>query len=232
MIEVKRLRKPVLLQCAAILAFSVPALAGNVGVNLNINVGEPQRQVVVAPPPPVYVAPPAYAPPTETIQIQEEIDFVYPQQLGFYVAVGVPYDLFYVQNSYFLFRDGRWLRAPSSRGPWVVQRSHDLPQPLRRHRIERIRECRTREYEVYNRDRDHYRGRHFHSEKGHWKEQHREAKERRKDERHFEKQQWKEEKRHEKEARKEEKRFEKEERRDEKRAENEERHHRGERHGD
>jgi hypothetical protein len=217
MISGRNLRKMALLQGAALLAFGAQAAqAGNVGVNLNINLGEPPRQVIVAPPPPVYVAPPPapYAPPVEVIRVEEDIHFVYPDALGFYVAVGVPYDLFYMQNSYFLYRDGRWLRAPSSHGPWVVQRYRELPPGLRRHKIERIREYRTREYAVYSRDRDHYRGRHFRSDKEQWKEQHREAKELRKDERRSEKELRKDERRHEKEQRKDERRSEREERRE------------------
>lgn len=225
MLPVKSLNKRLLLQCTAIMTFSAQAaVAGNVGVNLNVNIGDPpSQQVVVAPaPPPVYVAPPApvyvaprvYQQPVETIVVEDDIEFVYPDALGFYVAVGIPYDLFYLKNSYFLYRDGRWLRAASSRGPWVVQRDRDLPRALRRHRVERIREYRTREYVVYQRDRDRYRGRHFRSSKDDWKEQRREMKERHKEERHYEKQARKDERRFEKEQRKEERRFDRDEHRD------------------
>ena len=224
MILAKTFRKLVLLQGAALLTLSAHAAhAGNVGVNLNINLGEPPRQVIVAQPPgyappPDYAPPayaqPAYAPPPETFRVEDDVQFVYPDALGFYVAVGVPYDLFYLQNNYYLFRDGRWLRAPSSRGPWMVQRYRELPPGLRRYRLERIRDYRTREYALYNRDREHYRGRVYRSEKGQWKEQHREAKDRRKDERHLEKDQRKDEKRVEKEQRKEEKHHDQEERRE------------------
>ena len=215
----KKVRKLVLLQGAALLGLG--AQVAFAGVNVNINLGEPVRPVYVAPPPPVYVAPPppvyvappAYAP-VETIRVEEDIHFVYPDALGFYVAVGVPYDLFYLQNSYYLYRDGRWLSAPSSRGPWVAQRYRELPPGLRRHRIERMREFRSREYAIYNRDRDHYRGRHFRSDKEQWKEQHREVREQRKDERRFEKVQRKDDKRYEKEQRHDEKRFEKEQRKE------------------
>ena len=218
MILGKNIRKLVLLQGAAILVCGATAAqAGNLGVNLNINLGEPQRQVVVAPAP-VYVPPPppVYAPPMEAIRIEDDIQFVYPDALGFYVAVGVPYDLFYMQNSYYLFRDGRWLRAPSSRGPWVVQRYRELPQGLRRYKIERIRDYRTREYVNYNRDRDHYRGKHFRSEKEHAKEQHREVREQRKEEHQMEKEQRREDKHFDKEQRREEKHHDKEERRERK----------------
>jgi hypothetical protein len=218
MVSEKTFGKLVLLQGAAILVLTAQVACAGVGVNLNINLGEPPRQVIVAPPPPVYVAPPTYAPPVyappvyappvEAIRVDDDVQFVYPDALGFYVAVGVPYDLVYLQNSYFLYRDGRWLRAPSSRGPWMMQRNRDLPQGLRRFRVERIRDYRTREYVIYNRDRDHYRGRQL------WKEPRREVREQRKAEQHLGKEQRKDEKRAEKEDRKEEKRHDKEERRD------------------
>ena len=181
------------------------AQAGNVGVDLNLHLGDQPRQVVVAPPPApaqVVVSQPA---PVPYVSIEDDVDFVYPDRLGFYVAVGVPYDLFVVQNNYYLYRDGRWLRSPRDRGPWVVVSRRELPPGLRRHRIERIREIRAAEYDVYRHDRDHYRGRHFHAGKEEWKEH-----------RRWEKEERKEAKREEKERRKEEKWAQKEERREHK----------------
>ncbi len=134
------------------------------------------------------------APQPVPVVIDQDVDFVYPPQLGFYVAVGVPYDLFFVRNSYYLCRDGRWFRAPASRGPWMAMRHRDLPPGLRRHDLERIRAYRRAEYDVYRRDRDHYRGRHFMTPREEWKE-HRKA----------EKEHWKEARREEKEERKAEK---------------------------
>lgn len=211
MFQVKSFQTQVLVQGAVLLVCGTQAAFAG-GLNVNINLGEPPRTVVVAPPPvyappppPVYVPAPAPAP-MEVIQVTDDINFVYPSALGFYVAVGVPYDLFFVNNSYYLYRDGRWLCAPTSRGPWMAQRYRELPPGLRRHRLERIREYRTREYAIYNRDRDHYRGRHFRSDKEEWKAQRREAHEVRKEDKRFEKEQRKEDKRFEKEQRKEERR--------------------------
>jgi len=185
------------------------ASAGNVGVDLNLRLGNQPQQVIVpvAPQPaPVVIREPA---PTAVITIDDDVDFVYPTQLGFYVAVGVPYDLFYVRNNYFLFRDGRWFRAPGSRGPWVVTRHRELPPGLRRHDIQRIRSYRSAEYDIYRHDRDHYRGKHFITHRDDWKE-HRKA----------EKERWKEARREEKEYHKEMKQAEKEDRK----------HHRGREH--
>ena len=191
----------------AVLALGASAAnAGNVGVDVNLHLGnQPQQVVIPAPAPqpaPVIVSEPA---PPAVVAIDEDVDFVYPAQLGFYVAVGVPYDLFYVGNSYYVFRDGRWFRAPGSHGPWIAARYRELPPGLRRHDIERIRAYRSAEYDIYRHDRGHYHGRHFMTRRDDWKE-HRKA----------EKERWKEARREEKEYQKDMKRAEKEERKAEK----------------
>lgn len=183
------------------------AFAGNVGLDINVHVGDQPRPVVREPvylPPPVVVQEPVYLPPSQDVSVSGDIQFILPGALGFYVAVGYPHDLFYVQNNYYLYRDGRWHRSRYSRGPWVVIDRYNLPMDIRRHKMSRIRYYRDQEYVVYRRDRDHYRGKHFRDD-------------------------WKEQRRQERDDRKQEKRFEKEERKMEKRFEKEERgHHRGE----
>jgi len=185
----------------AVLALGASAAsAGNVGVDVNLHIGtQPQQVVIPAPSPaPVIVR---EQPSPAAIAIDDDVDFVYLAQLGFYVAVGVPYDLYYVRNNYYLFRDGRWFRASGSNGAWVAARYRELPPGLRRHDIERIRSYRSTEYDIYRSDRDNYRGRHFMIARDEWKE-HRKA----------EKERWKEARREEKEYQKEMKRAEKEER--------------------
>jgi hypothetical protein len=180
-------------QLVTILMFGASAsYAANVDVNINL--GEPPRQVIVREP--------VYQPPVEYIQVQDDVQFIYPGPLGFYVAVGLPYDLFYVQNSYYLFRDGRWSRASRSQGPWVYVDRRALPPGLRKHRIERIRHYRDQEYAVYRRDQEHYRGKHFRSAKEEWKEHRKDEKELRKEMKREEKEDRKESKREEKEERK------------------------------
>jgi hypothetical protein len=192
----------VLVSASLALGASV-ASAGNVGVDVNLHIGNQPQQIVVpaapAPLPPRVIVP-APAPSVE-VAIDDDVDFVFPSRLGFYVAVGVPYDLFYVTNNYYLFRDGRWFRAPGSHGPWIAARHRELPPGLRRHDIGRIRALRSAEYDIYRHDRHHYHGKHFTTRRDDWKE-HRKA----------EKEHWKEARREEKEYRKEMKRAEKEER--------------------
>lgn len=157
------------------------AQAGNVGVDVDVHIGNrPPAVFVPAPPPP---------PP---VIVEEPPEFVYPGELGFGVAIGLPYDMFYISGSYYLFRGNAWYRAPYYNGPWVVTRYKSLPPGLRRHRLERIHEFREREYRTYRGDREHYRGKYYRPDKH-------EMKERRKDE----KREMKEEKRDRKEERKE-----------------------------
>lgn len=160
--------------------------AGNVGVDLNIHVGDQPRQVIVREP--------AKQPPAQNFSIEEDVDFVYLGSLGFYVAVGLPYDLFYMKNNYYVLRDGIWYRANRSHGPWIYTNYRDVPPGLRKNKIERIRQHRDKEYGIYRRDREHYRGKHFHSGKGEWKEHRKEDKEQRKEEKLAEKEERKQHK--------------------------------------
>ncbi|UFS69436.1 hypothetical protein LPW11_16230 [Geomonas sp. RF6] len=230
----KHMRSTVLggqLVVSLLLAASV-AQAG-VGMDVNIHVGDQPREVVVRQPPPPPV-PVVVGPPVREIVIEQDVDFIFPQSLGFYVAVGVPYDLFFLGNRYYMFTDGRWLYAPSSHGPWAVTSYRELPPRLRKYRIDRIRECRTREYEIYRHDHDNYRGKHFRAGKEEWKAQRKEAKEERKWERKQAKEERKWERKQAKEERKWERHAEKERRKEEKHAEKWDKHgdreERGERH--
>lgn len=94
------------------------------------------REVYYPPPAPVYVHP--YA---DDLYL-DDVRFVAPAEPGFYVAVNVPYDLCYIGNRYYLYRDGYWLRAIDRHGPWRVTGYRELPVVLRQHRIDQIREYR------------------------------------------------------------------------------------------
>lgn len=121
--------------------------ASNVDFGINVNIGN-------RPPPP---------PPVQIV-IEEPPQFIYPSSLGFYVAIGIPYDMFYISNRYYIYRGDRWYFAPSYNGPWRVITYQRLPGPLRSHRIELIRQHRDDEFRVFSRDRDHYRGRYYRPE--------------------------------------------------------------------
>jgi hypothetical protein len=113
--------------------------ASQVGINVGINVGAP----AYAAPPVVITAPP---------------EFVAPPQLGFYVAVGVPYDLFYVSGSYYLNRGNVWYSSPYYNGPWVTVQYSNVPYGLRKYPAQKIHYYRDNYYNHYQKhDRRDYR---------------------------------------------------------------------------
>lgn len=152
------------------------AHASNVDFNVGINIGNTPRAVVPVPAPP-----PVYAPP---VVIEEPPEFIAPPQLGFYAAVGVPYDLFFIDSRYYLFRDNVWYAGPNYNGPWVSVRYRALPRALRRHPFERVRYYRDAGFREYRHERSPYwENHHFHPRKE-WKE-----------ERKAEREEWKRERR-------------------------------------
>lgn len=101
------------------------------------------------------------------VVIQNPPLFIYPPSLGFYAAIGIPYDLFYIDRNYYLHRGNRWYRSPRYNGPWGSLRNDHLPQGLRRHRYDDIVRGREREYRTYQNERNRYRGRTFRPEGRH-----------------------------------------------------------------
>lgn len=131
-----------LVAAAAAVVLLHGAAAAQVGVGFNINVGGPP--IMVAQPP----------------------QFLFPPELGFGVAVGVPYDMFYWGGGYYIFRGGGWFRTPFLGGPWMAVPPSRLPLAFRRHNMARIHSFRDREFRQFRRDRMHYRGRTFRPEVG------------------------------------------------------------------
>ncbi|WP_129126697.1 hypothetical protein [Geomonas oryzae] len=129
-------------------------------VSVNIGVPVAVTPVPVAPPQVVYPAPApvAYPAPAVPVAYAEPPSFIFSPALGFYVSVGLPYDVVYLDNCYYQYRDGRWYTAASYRGPWTYTSYRRLPYGLSRHRYEQIRYFRDYEYRAYLHDRDHYRG--------------------------------------------------------------------------
>lgn len=193
------MKRLLLVPVMATILSAQPSFA-NVGFDMNVNIGngggrQPAPVVVPAPvyvpaPAPVYVPAPAPV----YVDVEEPPEFIIPSALGFYVAVGVPYDLFYISDTYYLYRNNTWYRSPSYNGPWASTSHRRLPPGLRRHKFERIRHIRDEEYRRYRGDGDHYRGRHFRpkheakehrkAEREHMKEDRKWEKEERKWEKH------------------------------------------------
>lgn len=162
---------------ATALLVGTQAVTAYAGLNVNLNIGAP-------PPPPVVVAPapPPVAPPPPSVMLEAPPQFIYSPELGLYVSVGVRYDIVYTGEGYYLYNGGYWYNAPYYNGPWVMVPAHRLPPLLRRHRFEDIRRFRDKEYRVYMRDREHYRGRMHVPE--HREERRGERREERREERH------------------------------------------------
>jgi hypothetical protein len=139
---------------AAVLVVLVGAATAQARVDFNVNIAVPV---------PVYPAPAAtvdsYPDYGAQVGYVAAPQFIYSPRLGFYVSVGLPHDIAYINNSYYLYRDGYWYLSPSYRGPWSPASRQWLPAGLHKHRYEQIRYYRDLEYRSYLRDRDHYRGR-------------------------------------------------------------------------
>src|SRR5574340_602790 len=123
------------------LAFAAQPSHAQVGVDIRI--GNPPP-----PPPPPPPGPPA-------IVVQEPPQMVYYPDAGVYVAIGTPYDLFFVSGRYYYFTGGFWyVSSYGYDGPWVRTEVRRVPYGLRRYRIERFHEFRERELgECHGRER-------------------------------------------------------------------------------
>jgi hypothetical protein len=84
--------------------------------------------------------------------------FIYVPDLGYYVAVGTPYDITYIGRDYYLYSNGYWYRSAYYGGPWRVVAARRLPPLLVRHDVRDLRRFRDLEFRRYEHDRDHYRG--------------------------------------------------------------------------
>jgi hypothetical protein len=97
--------------------------------------------------------------------IHEPPLFLYPPSLGFYAAIGIPYDLFYIDRSYYLHNGNNWYRSSRYNGPWGSMRYDSLPNAFRKHRYNDIVRGRENEYRSYQEERNRYNGRSFRPER-------------------------------------------------------------------
>src|SRR5262245_20289243 len=86
---------------------SMLATAAFAEVNINVNIG---------PPPPVVV--------------HERPTMVYLPEPGMYVAVCVPYDIYFVSGRYYYWHHDHWFFASGYNGPWVVVEHRHMPPGL------------------------------------------------------------------------------------------------------
>ncbi len=192
-----------------LLLLTATSALAEVNVNINLNSSAPYKATPTRPLPsdvpvvavPIPVPVQASAPPR--FVIQEAPDFLEPSALGFYVAIGVPYDLYYSGNSYYIYHDKVWFMANSYNGPWDFVNYGQLPPNLHKYRdnVEHIRVVRDQEFGEYKRDRTHYKGRHFKPGKE-LKEKRKGDREELKKQKKDEHEDWQEEKRHDREEKK------------------------------
>jgi len=95
-------------------------------VNVNVHIGEP---------PPVVV----YSPPAMVLMPEPQM----------YVAVGVPYDIYFVGGRYYYLHGNHWFWGPRYGGPWTYVEVERLPPGLRKYKVKQLHEFREREYKVY-----------------------------------------------------------------------------------
>lgn len=139
------MKRTLLLLLGVILLAAPATRASDVGIDLHLRFGDPV-------PAPVYIAEPPV--------------FLYPPGLGFFVAVGVPYDCFYVDDYYYVYRGRAWYAAPHYTGPWFIVRHEQLPPGLAKHSYPKIIKMRDAEYRVYKKNSAGYKGKTFRPGKG------------------------------------------------------------------
>ena len=134
-----------LLLSIALVMCTVPfAHASNVGVSIGVNIGGPSA---------VYVNPP--------VTIAGPPLFLQPPKLGFYVAVGVGYDLFRFGNVYYLNNGNNWYSSPYYNGPWAKVQYKHIPYGIRKHPHKRIQYYRDDYYRKYKAGKDYHHYKQF-----------------------------------------------------------------------
>src|SRR5215510_7729901 len=93
-----------------ILSIGLFATSVHAQVSVNVHIGEPFSVVMYSP---------------STMVLMPE-----PQM---YVAVGVPYDIFFVSGHYYYYHGGHWFCGPGYGGPWTFVAIERLPPGLRRY---------------------------------------------------------------------------------------------------
>ena len=84
--------------------------------------------------------------------------FIVLPEYGFSVSLGIPYDIIYYDNLYYIYNNNYWYSSSFYSGPWVVIQENNLPDIIRKNRIEDIRN--TRDIESRNNAHQDSRGHH------------------------------------------------------------------------
>ncbi len=139
------MRQTLAILLAAVLCGAAPAAATDVGLDLNLHLGSRSPAPIIVEEPPLFLVPPA---------------------LGIHVAVGVPYEMFYVGGRYYYAKGETWYVSPAYGGPWAVIVHDRLPPGLRKHKVRELVALRDDEYRRYRREGQHYHGKSYRPERG------------------------------------------------------------------
>ncbi len=137
-----------------LLVVAAPCQAADAGYEADSHIRNTPQEVMVQPPPPTVVVE------GPTLVIEAPPVLVAPPRLGFYLAVGVPYEMFYLAKRYYLLDDDVWYKSRRYDGPWQEVSYKRLPAPLRKYKMERIRQIREEQYQLYE-EEGHYWGQSF-----------------------------------------------------------------------
>jgi hypothetical protein len=120
----------------------------------------PPPQYYYPSPPVVYddPLPPRQSAAAPEIRLDRAPEFIYSQELGFFVSMDIPYDMTYDGNNYYLFYGGYWYRGRNYTGPWELVTVSNLPARLLKQRIEQIRYQRDLEVRRYETSGEKYDG--------------------------------------------------------------------------
>ena len=136
------MQKEVIIKCGlmAALICGLMATTGHAQVHINVNIGPPAPVVIAAPPPMLFLPEPAV-----------------------YVAVGTPYDIFFIGGRYYYLYGDNWFWGPGYDGPWTFVTYRTLPPGLRKYKVVQLRDYREREYKVYRVQGAKFKGNHFYA---------------------------------------------------------------------
>jgi len=112
-------------------------------VHVNVNIGPPAPVIVQAPPPMLLLPEP-----------------------DVYVAVGIPYDVFFVGGRYYYLHGNHWFWGPGYGGPWTYVEYRMLPPGLQRYKVVQLREYREKQYKIYKVQGNSFSGKHFYAVSG------------------------------------------------------------------
>jgi hypothetical protein len=153
----------------SLLAYPLTCLAGSTYYPYQSYDDYYKTHSVTPPPPPTPPQPPTQPvpevkplpPPDQPILLTEPPQFLFPPALGFGVAVGVPYDMFYTSKAFYLLKGGTWYRATSYHGPWTVTPLTRVPPELRKPGLAKIHQLRNAEFAKYWKSKGRYQGKMF-----------------------------------------------------------------------